>query len=344
MRAPISHEPRPTRRAGILGTGSYVPTKIVTNFDLEKRLDTSDEWIRSRTGIRERRIAAPNEATSDLALAAARRAMEAAQTTGAELDLIIVATCTPDMPFPATAAIVQTELGAARAAAFDLNAVCSGFSYALDVGAQMIAAGAYRRALVIGADVMSRTLNWDDRSTCVLFGDGAGAVVLGPVSGGGVIGSVLGADGAGGSLLCVPAGGSRDPISPEAIEERRNTMQMNGREVYKFAVQVMGEAAVQALAKCDLTPSDVALFIPHQANIRIIESAARRLDLPEERVFVNLDRYGNTSAASIPLALDEAARSGHIQTGDIVVTVGFGAGLTWGANVIQWMGPGDAGA
>ena len=336
MRAPLTHSPSHTRRVGILGTGSYVPTKIVTNFDLEKRLDTSDEWIRSRTGIRERRIAAPNEATSDLALAAARRAMEAAKTRACELDLIIVATCTPDMPFPATAAIVQAELGAGRSAAFDLNAVCSGFSYALDVAAQMIAAGAYSRALVIGADVMSRTLNWDDRSTCVLFGDGAGAVVLGPVSAGGVIGSVLGADGAGGSLLCIPAGGSRDPISPEAIEERRNTMQMNGREVYKFAVQVMGEVAVQALARCDLTPCDVALFIPHQANIRIIESAARRLDLPAERVFVNLDRYGNTSAASIPLALDEAARDGRICAGDIVVTVGFGAGLTWGANVIQW--------
>lgn len=334
-----SDQPRAIRRVGILGTGSYVPAKIVTNFDLEKRLDTSDEWIRSRTGIRERRIAAPNEATSDLALAAARRAMEEAQTGPSDLDLIVVATCTPDMPFPATAAIVQAELRASRAAAFDINAVCSGFSYALDIATQMLAAGAYNRALVIGADVMSRTLNWDDRSTCVLFGDGAGAVVLGPVDDGGVIGSVLGSDGAGAPLLCVPAGGSRDPISPEAIEERRNTMQMNGREVYKFAVQVMGEAALEALTRCGLTPSDVALFIPHQANIRIIESAARRLDLPADRVFVNLDRYGNTSAASIPLALDEAARSGRIAAGDIVVTVGFGAGLTWGANVIQWTAP-----
>ncbi|HEX5323880.1 MAG TPA: beta-ketoacyl-ACP synthase III [Capsulimonadaceae bacterium] len=327
---------RQLRRAGIVGTGSYVPTKIITNFDLEKRLDTSDEWIRSRTGISERRIAAPHEATSDLALAAARRALEDARIAAADLDLIIVATCTPDMPFPATAAIVQAELGATRAAAFDLNAVCSGFSYGLEVGAQMIAGGSFERVLVIGADIMSRTLNWDDRSTCVLFGDGAGAVVLGPVEAGGLVSSVLGADGTGGPLLCIPAGGSREPISADKIDDCRNTMQMNGREVYKFAVQVMGEAAVQALDKCGLGPSDVALFIPHQANIRIIESAAKRLGLPSERVFVNLDRYGNTSAASIPLALDEAVRSGRVGEGDIVVTVGFGAGLTWGANVIQW--------
>jgi 3-oxoacyl-[acyl-carrier-protein] synthase-3 len=324
------------RRAGILGTGSYVPAKIITNFDLEKRLDTSDEWIRSRTGIRERRIAAPHQATSDLALAAARKALEQARLSPSEIDMIIVATCTPDMLFPATAAIVQAELGASRAAAFDLNAVCSGFSYALEVGAQLVACGSFERVLVIGADIMSRTLNWDDRSTCVLFGDGAGAAVLGPVEKGGIVSSVLGADGSGGPLLQIPAGGSREPISTDTIHDRRNTMQMNGREVYKFAVQVMGEAAMQALDKCGLSPCDVALFIPHQANIRIIESAARRLDLPPERVFVNLDRYGNTSAASIPLALDEAVSCRRIREGDIVVTVGFGAGLTWGANVIQW--------
>jgi 3-oxoacyl-[acyl-carrier-protein] synthase-3 len=236
---------------------------------------------------------------------------------------------------PATAAIVQNEPGAKRAAAFDVNAVCSGFSYALEIASQMVRGG-IGPALVIGADVMSRTLNWDDRSTCVLFGDGAGAAVLVPAERGGVLGSVLGADGAGGSLLCVPAGGSREPLTESAIESRRNTMVMNGREVYKFAVHIMGESSLEALEKCGRSPDEVALFIPHQANIRIIESAAKRLDLPMERVFVNLDRYGNTSAASIPLALDEAVKTGRIHQGDLIVTVGFGAGLTWGANVIEW--------
>ncbi len=320
---------------GILGTGSRVPDKIVTNFDLEKRLDTSDEWIRSRTGIGARRIAADNEATSDLAIGAAKAALENAGTTVDQIDLIIVATCTPDHFFPATAAIVQEAIGAVRCAAFDINAVCSGFSYALEVGASMVRAG-YRRALVIGADVMSRTVNWEDRSTCVLFGDAAGAAVLGPVDEGGILGSVLGADGSGAPLLYMPAGGYREPNTPEGIEAHRNCMVMNGREVYKFAVQIMGEAAVEALTKCGLTSDDVALFIPHQANIRIIESAAKRLGLCSDRVFVNLQDYGNTSAASIPLALDEASRQGRIKIGDIVVTVGFGAGLTWGANVIRW--------
>ncbi|HEY3330311.1 MAG TPA: beta-ketoacyl-ACP synthase III [Capsulimonadaceae bacterium] len=321
---------------GILGTGSRVPDNVVTNFDLEKRLDTSDEWIRSRTGIAARRIVAENEATSDLAAAAARAALENAGVAVSEVDLIIVATCTPDFTFPSTAVLVQQAIGAEKCAAFDMNAVCSGFSYALEVAAGLVRAAGYRRAIVIGADVMSRTVNWDDRSTCVLFGDGAGAVVIGPVDEGGLLGSVLGADGKGASLLHVPAGGFREPSTAESIAEHRNCMVMNGREVYKFAVQVMGEAAIQALAKCGLTPDDVALFVPHQANIRIIESAAKRLGLNSDRVFVNLDKYGNTSAASIPLALDEAARQGRIKHDDIVVTVGFGAGVTWGANVIRW--------
>lgn len=321
---------------GILGTGSRVPDNVVTNFDLEKRLDTSDEWIRSRTGIGARRIAAANEATSDLASAAARLALEDSGVDASEIDLLIVATCTPDFPFPPTATVVQQAIGATRCAAFDLNAVCSGFSYALEVGRGLVQSGGYRHALVVGADVMSRTVDWDDRATCVLFGDGAGAVVLGAVESGGLLGSVLGADGRGASLLHIPSGGSREPNTAETIAEKRNCMVMNGREVYKFAVQVMGEAAVEALAKCGLTPDDVTLFIPHQANIRIIESAAKRLGLCSDRVFVNLEKYGNTSAASIPLALDEASRQGRIKRDDIVVTVGFGAGLTWGANVIRW--------
>jgi len=321
---------------GILGTGSRVPDTIVTNLDLEKRLDTSDEWIRTRTGIKARRIVADNESTSDLAIAAARKALDDAGVTAQELDLLIVATLTPDYVMPATAVVVQEALGATTCAAFDLNAACSGFCYGLDIASNMLATGAYRKALVIGAEVMSRTVDWTDRSTCVLFGDAAGAVVLGHVDQGGVLGSVLGADGRGANLLYIPSGGYKEPATPEAIAAKRNCMVMNGREVYRFAVQVMGEAAVNALTRCGLTPADVALFVPHQANIRIIESAAKRLGLPSEKVFVNVDKYGNTSAASIPLALDEAVREGRIHEGDIVVTVGFGAGLTWGANVIRW--------
>ena len=324
------------KRVGILGTGSHVPDKVVTNFDLEKTLDTSDEWIVSRTGIRERRVVGPHEATSDLAIVAANRALESAGIDAADLSLIIVATCTPDLQFPATSVIVQNSLGARRAAAFDLNAVCSGFSYAIDVANQMIRTGAYPNALVIGADVMSGTLDWTDRSTCILFGDGAGAVVLGPVESGGILSSVLGADGSGVPLLYIAAGGSREPLTSAGMESGRNRICMNGREVYKFAVQIMGEVSAEALEACELSASDVSLFIPHQANIRIIESAAKRLGLPPEKVFVNLDRYGNTSAASIPLALDEAVKAGRVNRGDIVVTVGFGAGLTWAANVIQW--------
>jgi 3-oxoacyl-[acyl-carrier-protein] synthase-3 len=321
---------------GILGTGSRVPDTVVTNADLERRLNTTDEWISTRTGIKARRIVADNEASSDLAIAAARAALEDAAIDASEIDLLIVCTLTPDYLMPATAVLVQEAIGAGRCAAFDLNAACSGFCYALDVATHMIAGGAYRRGLVIGAEVMSRTLDWEDRSTCVLFGDAAGAVVLGPVDHGGVLGSVLGADGRGASLLYIPGGGFKEPLSTEAIASKRNCMSMKGREVYRFAVQVMGDAAACALERCGLTPADVSLFVPHQANIRIIESAARRLGLPFEKVFVNLDKYGNTSAASIPLALDEAVREGRIHEGDIVVAVGFGAGLTWGANVIRW--------
>jgi 3-oxoacyl-[acyl-carrier-protein] synthase-3 len=315
------------RRAGILGTGSFVPPKVVTNDDLAARMDTSDEWITSRTGIRARCLVEPGVLTSDLAAAAARNALADAGLAASDLDLIIVASSTPDYPgsFPSTATVVQTALGAASAAAFDLGAVCSGFAYGLHVAAQMVATGANRHVLVIGAETFSRLLNWDDRATAVLFGDGAGAVVVGEVSEGGYLGGLLGADGTGGELLCVTRSG-----------ERPGTIYQNGREVYKFAVQIMGEVALRAVEAVDLTAADIDLLIPHQANIRIIEKAAERMGLPREKVVVNLDRYGNTSAASIPLALDEAVKAGRVQPGSLLVLVGFGAGLTWGANVIRW--------
>ena len=332
------HSPQTLRGATIAGVGKSVPERIVTNNDLSLLVDTSDEWIFSRTGIRERRIAADHEATSDFALPAALDALRVAGLAPSDLDLIIVATCTGDMQsFPATAAIVQERLGVSRIPAFDVAAVCSGFVYALDVAAQYIAAGRYDNVLVVGAETMSKVVDWTDRNTCVLFGDGAGAVVLRPCAPGeGILGSVLGADGAGACLLNVAGGGSRLPITPAVLEQRQNYMMMKGREVYRFAVEIMGEAAMQALDSVGLTPADVDLFIPHQANVRIIDAAAKRLDLPTEKVFVNVDRYGNTSAASVPLALCEAWQAGRIRPGDVIVTVGFGAGLTWGANVIRW--------
>lgn len=317
----------PLRRAGILGTGSFVPPKVVTNDDLAARLDTTDEWIASRTGIRARRLVDPGVLTSDLAAAAARNALADAGLAASDLDLIIVASSTPDYPgsFPSTATVVQTRLGAANAAAFDLGAVCSGFAYALHIAAQMVATGANRHVLVIGAETLSRALNWDDRTTAVLFGDGAGAVVVGEVSEGGYLGGILGADGAGGELLCITRSG-----------ESPGTIYQNGREVYKFAVQIMGEVALRAVEAAGLTAADINLLIPHQANIRIIDKAAERMGLPREKVVVNLECYGNTSAASIPLALDEAVKAGRVQPGSLLVLVGFGAGLTWGANVIRW--------
>lgn len=324
-------------RAGIAGVGIAVPEQVLTNHNLEQCVDTSDEWILTRTGIRERRIAPAHIATSDLAAQAAREALQQAGKSAEEVDLIVVATATPDMPWPATACLVQSNIGARNAAAFDLNAVCSGFVYALWVASQVVETGAYRCVLVVGADILSRQVNWEDRQTCVLFGDGAGAVLLTPVQHPyGVLTGVLGADGTGAPLLSVPAGGTRLPLTEEVIAKKQNSIHMRGREVFKFAVSIMGEAALQALQKADLTPSDVSLFIPHQANIRIIQAAAERLNLPMERVFVNLERYGNTSAASIPIALYEAWTSGRIQRDDLIVMVGFGAGLTWGACVVRW--------
>jgi len=313
------------RQAGIWGTGSYAPPQVVTNDDLAQRLETSDEWIHSRTGIRMRRVAEPGTFTSDLAVAAAERALEAAGITAADLDLIIVATATPDYPgsFPSTAALVQARLGAKQAAAFDVGAVCAGFAYALHIGAQMVRTRAYNKVLIVGAETFSRILDWQDRATVVLFGDGAGAAVLGQVSEGcGYLGGILGADGSGASLL--------------NVSKETGCIYQNGKEVYKFAITMMGEAAAQAVDSVGLQTSDVDLFIPHQANIRIIEKAAQRMGLSMSKVFVNLDRYGNTSAASIPLALDEAVHAGRIRDSSLVVLVGFGAGLTWGANVLRW--------
>ncbi len=322
---------------GIIGIGSYAPEKVVTNKDLEKIVETSDEWIVSRTGIKQRHIAELGVATSDLAAQAAEKALLNAGVAADEIDLIIVATATPDMLFPSTACLVQDKIKASKAAAFDLSAGCSGFAYGLVTGSQFIKAGLYKKVLVIGAETLSTILDWNDRNTCVLFGDGAGAVVLGEVPAGyGILGVDLGADGSGGELLKIPAGGSRIPATNASIEQRLHYLQMSGNDVFKFAVKVMGEAAIKALDNAGLSHTDVDCLIPHQANIRIIQSAAKRLKLPMEKVVVNVDKYGNTSAASIPLAMDEAIKDGKLKTDDIVVLVGFGAGLTWASCVIKW--------
>ncbi len=330
--------------AHVIGWGKYVPERVLTNEALSHIVDTSDEWIRTRTGITERRIADDGETTASISISAAQRAMEVAQLKPSELDLIIVATATPDHAFPATACLVQDALGAKNAAAFDLSAGCSGFIYALSVAADMIAAdngpGQTHNALVIGAETLSRITDWDDRSTCVLFGDGAGAVVIrSDGADGGVLSTVLGADGSGGDLLMLPAGGSREPASHRTVAERLHFLQMKGREVFRFAVRVMPEATRQALELADLTLADVDILIPHQANQRILDSAARSLALPPEKIFSNLERYGNTSAASIPIALCEAVEQGRVERGDLMVCVGFGAGLTWGATALRWSVP-----
>ncbi|OBZ15067.1 3-oxoacyl-ACP synthase [Bacillus sp. FJAT-27264] len=325
------------RPVGIIGTGKYVPEKILTNSDLEKIVDTNDEWIVSRTGIRERHIAAPHEATSDLAYEASLKALESAGMKAEDLDLIIVATITPDSAFPSTACILQDKLGAKGAAAFDLSAACSGFVYSLATAVGFIQNGMYNNALIIGADTLSRITDYTDRNTCVLFGDGAGAVIIGEVpEGRGFQSFDLGAEGSGGDLLKQEAGGSRLPASQSTVEDKKHYIYMNGREVFKFAVRIMGTATERVLTKAGLAKEDVDLFVPHQANIRIIQSAMQRLDLPPEKCVINVDRYANTSAASIPLALVEAAEEGRMKEGDKVLMVGFGGGLTWGASVLVW--------
>ncbi|WP_366924919.1 beta-ketoacyl-ACP synthase III [Metallumcola ferriviriculae] len=328
-----------SRGVGILGTGSYLPEEVITNEDLEKIVETSDAWITSRTGIKERRRVAAHQATSDLCYQAALRALDSSGVSADELDLIIVGTASPDMLFPSTACLLQNMLGAKKAAAFDLEAACTGFIYGLAVGSQFIATGMYDKVLVVGADTLSRLLDWEDRNTCVLFGDGAGACVLGQVEQGqGILSLYLGADGGGGDLLKLPAGGSRLPASEQTVAAREHFIKMSGTEVFKFAVRVMDEAAKKALEQAGITKKDIDFLVPHQANIRIVDAAVRRLDLSPERVYVNLDKYGNMSGGSVPVALDEAVNEGKIKNGDVVLLVGFGAGLTWGSVVMTWTG------
>lgn len=322
---------------GIIGTGKYVPERILTNQQLEQMVETNDEWIVTRTGIKERRMAAEAEATSDLAYEAAKKAIAAAGLTAEDIDLIIVATITPDMFFPSTACLLQDKLGAKKAAAFDLSAACSGFIYGLATATNMIASGMYKHVLVVGAETLSRITDYTDRNTCILFGDGAGAVVLGQVEEGrGFKSFELGADGSGGELLKVKGGGSRLPASAETLSEKQHFIYMAGNDVFKFAVRIMGSAAEDALVKAGMTKEDIDLLIPHQANIRIIQSALNRLDLAEDKAMINLDKYGNMSAASIPVALAEAVEQNRIKEGDCLLFVGFGGGLTWGASVLIW--------
>lgn len=323
-------------RAGILGTGSAVPNNILTNQDLERMVDTSDEWIVTRTGIHERRIAAAGEATSDYAYLASVKAIEAAGLTAADIDLILCATITPDMIFPATACLIQDRLGATNAAAFDLSAACTGFIYGMATAKAFIESGTYRHVLVIAADLLSRITDFEDRATCVLFGDGAGAVVMGPVAPDkGVLAVDLGADGSGKKNLYIPAGGSRTPTSSETVARHEHFIRMEGRDTFRFAVKAMGSSIARALSTANLTYADIDVLVPHQANIRIIHAACERIGLPDDKVVVTIHKYGNTSASSIPIALDEAVREGRIQPGDLCVVVGFGGGLTWGAAAMR---------
>jgi 3-oxoacyl-[acyl-carrier-protein] synthase-3 len=322
----------------ITGLGTHVPERVVTNHELAQLVDTSDEWIRTRTGIRERRFAAEHEALSDICIPAAKRALAAAGIGPRDVDLLIIATVTPDMQFPSTSAIVADRLGAVDAAAYDLAAGCTGFMYGIAQAYGMVDSGLTRRALVIGADVLSKLMNFADRSTCVLFGDGAGAVVVERVDEGGFLGFELGADGSGGPDLHLPAGGSRLPTTAETVASGAHYVHMNGRQVFRFATRVLVSSAENILAECGLTVDDVDVYVPHQANVRIIDHAVAKLGIPEDRVVVNVDRYGNTSSASIPLALGEAVEQGRVHAGDTVLMTGMGAGLTWGSAVMRWTG------
>ena len=329
------HKPR--RTVSIIGTGSYVPEKILTNADLEKLVDTTDEWITSRTGIKERRQAAKDEFTSDMGARAALSAMQKAGVTAEQIDLIILATITPDMPFPSTACLIQRKIGAHRAAGFDLEAACSGFIYGLEIGQQFIMSRTYDTVLVIGAEKLSSIVDWKDRNTCVLFGDGAGAAVLqNRPNSHGLLTAVMGADGRKADLLFMAGGGSRCPATAESVAARQHYLRMEGKETFKNAVQAMQTAAKEALRRCELDISRIKCIIPHQANQRIVDAVGERLGAKPEQLFVNLHKYGNTSAASVAIALDEAVTSGRVQRGDLILMVVFGAGLTWGAAVIEW--------
>ncbi|MBS5786476.1 MAG: ketoacyl-ACP synthase III [Clostridioides difficile] len=323
-------------KSGILGVGSYLPEKIVDNFYFESIMDTSDEWITSRTGIKERRVASDDEATSDLAVKASQKALECANLHPEDIDLIILATLTPDMLLPSTACIVQDRIGAINAAAFDVSAACTGFVYALTIAKQFVENDTYNNVLVIGSETSSRVLNYNDRTTSVLFGDGAGAAVIGRVEVGGILSTYMGADGKGRDYLKIPAGGSRIKASHDSVENDMHTIHMAGSDVFKFAVRKMAETSQIAIEKANLDAKDIDLYVPHQANVRIIEASAKRLGLNMNSVFVNLNKYGNMSAASIPVALDEVYREGKIKKGEKIVVVGFGGGLTWGSSVIEW--------
>ncbi|MGH3051442.1 MAG: beta-ketoacyl-ACP synthase III [Gaiellaceae bacterium] len=321
---------------GITGIGAYVPEKVLTNDDLSRMVETSDEWITDRTGIKERRIAAAEEAASDLALPAAQKALEQADADGSDVDLVIVATATPDMLFPATAALVAEELGAKRAAAYDLLAGCTGFVYGVAQAYGAVAGGLSERALVIGSETLSKITNWNDRGTCILFGDGAGAAVLERVHDGGIVGIELGADGSGGPDLCVPAGGSRMPVTAANVGEDMQFIQMRGQEVFRFATRVMVSSAEQVLEKSGVGVEDVDLYVPHQANKRIIDHAVKNLGLAPDKVFMNIAKYGNTSSASIPIGLAEAQEQGLLEAGTRVLMSAVGAGLTWGSVYMTW--------
>ena len=324
------------KKVGIIGVGEYLPKKILTNADLEKMVDTSDEWITSRTGIKERRVVCAHEAASDLATNAAKGALKDAGMKPHDLDLIIIATITPDMQFPSTACIVQANLGAKNAVCFDISAACAGFVYAIIVAQQFIARGGYKNALVVGTEVLSSITDWKDRGTCVLFGDGAGAAVLSEVKSGGILSTYLGSDGTMANLLMMPGGGSRNPATHKTIDKRLHHIKMQGNEVFKSAVKIMADAAQIALKQAGIKCSDVDLVIPHQANVRIIMAMAKRLGLPEEKIFFNIEKYGNMSSASTATALCDAVKANRIKKGDIVLLDAFGAGLVWGACLIKW--------
>jgi len=328
------------RYAHITGWGMAVPEKVLTNKDLMQMVETDDEWIVSRTGIRERHIASDEQTTASLATDAALKALDKANLDPADVEMIIVSTSSPEHIFPATACLVQDRIGASKAGAFDLSAACSGFIYALNIGTQAVRTGSVKNALIIGSETLSRMVDWKDRNTCILFGDGAGAFVIEASDvPGGVLSAVMRSDGSGGDLLTLPAGGSKIPTTAATVAEGLHYITMNGREVFRFATRVMAQASLEAVALAKLTMDDIKLVIPHQANRRIIEAAARGLNLPMDRVFVNVDRYGNTSTASIPIATCEAIDAGLVQPGDKIILVGFGAGLTWGSAVAQWTGP-----
>lgn len=324
------------RKVGIIGVGEYLPKKVLTNAGLERIVDTSDEWITTRTGIKQRRLAAKNEATSDLAIKAARRALQDARLKAEQIELVIVATITPDSSFPSVACILQNALSIKNAACFDISAACAGFVYAITVAQQFITSGAYKNALIVGAETLSSITDWKDRNTCILFGDGAGAVVISEVKSGGILSTYLNSDGSKKDLLMIPAGGSRIPASRQTVEKRLHYIKMEGNELFKLAVTLMAEAAQEAIKRAGLECKDIDLVIPHQANIRIIMAMAKKLGLPKEKIYLNIEKYGNMSSASTATALVQAVKKKRIERGDIVLLDAFGAGLVWGGCVIKW--------